>query len=362
MNILDQIVAKKNKQTQHKPLVSVVLPAYNEEALIEQSIDRLYTYMGSLVHQYDWELVLVNDGSHDETGPIADQLAISKPNLFVYHHKLNRNLGGALQTGFKHSRGDYVVVLDLDLSFAPAHIERLLTAIRLSDADIVIASPYMRGGRTSHVPFLRLLMSKLANRIMRMTARSHIHSFTSMARIYSGPFLRTLDLKSLDFGINTEILYKALILRARIVEIPGHLDWSFQNTFKNRTSGIKLFKGIISSLMSAFIFRPYALFFMIGLSLLLVASYVFAWIFINVYRAFPDIVPLGGDIETVLTRAVADVFQERPYSFVVGGTTLILAIQFLSMGFLSLQNKRYFDEIYHLGTTIYRHISQSPEN
>ena len=109
-----------------KSLVSIVIPAFNEEIIIERNIGLLYDYLETIVDDYRWEIIIVNDGSSDNTGALADSLAQKHDNLKVYHHITNRNLGTAMRTGFKNTNGDYVVVLDIDLSYAPEHIGRLL--------------------------------------------------------------------------------------------------------------------------------------------------------------------------------------------------------------------------------------------
>ena len=90
----------------------------------------------------------------------------------------------------------------------------------------------------------------------------------------------------------------------------------------------------------------------IGLVLLLISVYIIAWIFIQTFNILPEIPLVLGNFEDRFGLAVATVFKERPYSFMVGGITLITSLQFLSTGFLSLQNKRYFDELFHINTTL----------
>lgn len=344
--------------TSSKVLVSLLAPAYNEAVIIEDSVRRIYSYMKKLEDEYDWELVIVNDGSRDDTGRRADALAELRSNMRVIHHKINRNLGGALQTGFRHCHGQYIIVLDIDLSYAPEHIERLLIEATETDADIVVASPYMKGGKNTSVPPMRLLMSKVINRMLRVTSPVKLHTFTGMVRLYKTDFLRNLNLKSMNYSINPEIINKAAILRGRISEIPAHLDWSNQNEAVGRTSSIRIFAGILSGFMTSFIYKPYAFFMMTGAVLMVISLYIISWIFVHTFSAYNAILPGARDFENALSLAVASVFQERSYSFLVGGITLLLAFQFFSLGFLSLQNKRYFDELFHLGSSIFRHTNQ----
>lgn len=336
-----------------KPLVSIILPAFNEEAILEKNISRLYAYLESLHALYDWEILLVNDGSSDNTGPLAERIAETYDTMTVLHHKINRNLGTALRTGFKRSKGDYVVVLDIDLSYAPEHIERLLSEIQEIDGDMVIASPYMKGGKNTAVPRLRLLLSKVVNYMMRKASRLKISTFTGMVRVYKGDFIRALNTKSSTFDINSEILLKAYILRAVVAEIPAHLDWSEQKMLgKTRTSSLRIVTGIFNGLVNSFIFRPYMFFWVIGSLIFIMAVYIIIWIFINTYFAYPMTAEFFTGFGDRFSMAVSEVFRERPYAFVVGGTTLIISIQILGLGFISLQKKRYFDELFHLNSAI----------
>ena len=270
--------------TPKKPLLSIITPAYNESAIIINSLERLCHYLASLESRFRWELIVVNDGSKDQTGELAEAFAMSRPNIKVNHHPVNLNLGRALQTGFKMAKGDYVVVMDLDLTYSEDHSERLLDKLIAEKADMVIASPYMKGGKNTAVPRFRLLLSKTVNRIMRISSGANIYTFTGMVRAYRKSFLDSLNLKSGTYSINSEIIHKAIILRARILEIPAHLDWSGQENV-GRTSSIRVLKGIFLGLMQGFIFRPYVLFLGIGAFLLLVSLYMITWIFIHTFAA-----------------------------------------------------------------------------
>lgn len=349
----------KDKHHPEKPLVSIILPAFNEEAIIKKNIAILYEYLETLNDKYDWEILIVNDGSSDQTGALAESISKSYENMTVYHHKTNRNLGTAMRTGFDNSQGDYVIVMDIDLSYSPEHIGKLLNKIEEADADMVIASPYMKGGKNTCVPFMRLLLSKTVNFLMRKASNLNIHTFTGMVRAYNGDFVRSINTKSTTYDINPELILKAHILRAEVIEIPAHLDWTEQQKSGNtRTSSLRIFMGILNGLVNSFISRPYAFFWIVGLLILLISLYIIIWIFINTYQVFPETAVLADGFEERFTLAVSEVFRKRPYSFVVGGTTLIISIQLLSLGFLSLQKKRYFDELFHLNSAILKRTKE----
>ena len=333
------------------PILSIITPAYNEESIVTENLQILCDYLERFKNRYRWEIVIINDGSKDKTGLLADAFAAEHPDVRVYHHQVNRNIGGALRTGFLKARGEFLIVMDLDLTYAPEHIEQIVKELEVSEAEVVIASPYMKGGKCTNVPIHRLLLSKVVNYLMRLTASANIFTFTGMVRGYRKEFLQSLNLKSNTYSINPEIIQKALILRARIVEIPAHLDWSNQQQTGGRSSSIRIFKGVLAGLMSSFILRPYAFFMLIGLILMLLSAWTIGWIIVHTAGVFDIVEVPSGLINDRFTEAVAHVFRERPHAFFAGGITLVLAIQFFSLGFLSLQSKRYFDELFHLGTS-----------
>jgi hypothetical protein len=216
----------------------------------------------------------------------------------------------------------------------------------------------MKGGRTSHVPFVRLLLSRWGNRFLALTARGvspsgNVSTLTGMVRGYDGPFIRALHLKSMGMEINTEIIYKAMILGARIEEIPAHLDWGPQAPARStRVTPRRIRRGILFSLLAGFIIRPFAFFIVPGLLLVLASLYIVVWIGIHVVTHFRQL-PEGSSFDVALSKALALAFQQSPHAFIVGGITLTLAVQLFSLGVLALQVKQYFEELFHFGTRVY---------
>jgi glycosyltransferase involved in cell wall biosynthesis len=331
-----------------KPFISVILPCYNEEAILGTNLKRIIKYLENKIGKYKWEILLINDGSKDKTGDIANEFEKNNSNIRVIHHPTNLNLGNALKTGFKNSKGDIIVVLDIDLSYSIDHIETMVDKLIETSSDIVIASPYMKGGKVTAVPFTRRIMSRWVNRFMRIAAQDKYHTYTGMVRAYKKEFIQTVNLKTKDYEVNPEILYKAMILRARIVEIPAHLDWTEQNKFADkRKSSMKLLRGFFSGIMSSFIFRPYIFFLAVGTVLMLLSLYELIWLLFDTL----SYVSTSTGLIPTFSESLARQFRKNPQSFIVGGITFLAAIQFLSLGFLSLQSKRYFEELFHLGTS-----------
>lgn len=342
-----------------KPLVSIVVPVYNEAVILHNNLLKICNYMKTIEDNYRWEMIVVNDGSSDNTGKIAEDFACTRDNVRVLHHLINFNLGQALRFAFGHCRSDYIVTMDADLSYSPDHIGKLLSKIRETHAKMVIASPYMEGGKVSNVPWLRRTLSIWANRFLSLTAKGNLSTLTSMVRAYDRQFVDSLSLKAMDMSINAEIIYKAMLLNAHIVEIPAHLDWGPQKAADiGRVSSLKIKRGIIGYLLSGFMFRPFMFFILPGFLLMLLSVYPFFWIFFHTINQLQNVPPEVHSLTSRLSGAVALAFQLSPHSFIVGGVTLVLAIQLISLGIMALQSKRYFEEVFFLGTALYKQLNE----
>jgi glycosyltransferase involved in cell wall biosynthesis len=345
---------------EHRPLVSLVVPAYNEAPIVQTNLALLCNYMETISAEYRWEIVFVDDGSVDETLKLALALAEQQPNLRVLHQPTNFGAGQAFRFAFKQCRGDYVVTFDLDLSYSPDHIKKLLDKIKASKAKVVVASPYMTGGCLSNVPWVRRTLSIWANRFLSRAARGNLSTLTSMVRAYDGKFIQTLVLKSTGMEINPEIIQKSMLLSAKIDELPAHLDWGTQKTerFEQRSRlNLKLLRHVVAVLLSGFLFRPVMFFIVPGLGFFLVSGFANAWVLIHSYEQFQLLSAYQG-VGIRASAAVAAAFSQAPHTFIIGGMTLMLAIQLVSLGILALQGKSYFEEMFVLGSAIYKETQE----
>jgi glycosyltransferase involved in cell wall biosynthesis len=209
-----------------QPSVSVVVPAYNEAELLVNSLTTLHEYLCTLDDTYRWSMLVIDDGSVDGTGDIADDFAASHARVEVLHHEQNGGLGCAVRSAFGHCTSEYIVTMDSDLSYSPDHIRPLLDTIVTTDASVVVAAPYRPDAHAIGVPPTRLVTSRTANRLLAMAAGGGLTTLTGLVRAYSGDFARSLDLQESGPTVNCEILYRARERGAAVVEIPAHLDWT----------------------------------------------------------------------------------------------------------------------------------------
>ncbi|TYQ24759.1 glycosyltransferase family 2 protein [Pseudanabaena sp. UWO311] len=335
-----------------KPLVSLIVPAYNESSIIEANLAILCEYMQSLEANYQWEMIIINDGSRDDTHAKALEFAKSRDNILVLHHRINFGLGQSLKYGFKNCQGDYIVVVDLDLSYSVDHIGDMLDRIVKTQARIVVASPYMRGGSISNVPWLRKTLSIWANRFLSFTDKRSLATLTGMVRVYDARFLKKINLRSKGMDINPEIIHKARLLGARVEEIPAHLCWLPQKANEvKRISSMKIGWQIVDVLLSGFLFRPVIFFLIPSLILFLLSIYANFYAFLRSWSNYKDLASYQQFPD--FTEAIAMAYNQSPHTFFIGGVTLILAIQMFSLGTLSMQSKKYFEEIFFLASSIY---------
>ena len=233
----------------------------------------------------------------------------------------------------------------------------MLDKIVETQAMIVIASPYMQGGKVSNAPFARKLLSRWANRFLSFFVKTPYKkptTFTGMVRAYNREFLSGLTLRSMDVDIHCEIIYKAMILRARIDEIPAHLNWHVaQNESCDRKSHMRIFKAIILNLIAGFVLRPFMFFFLPGFFVLLLSLYPIFWAFYHSFVQYKNLIATTALTVYPFSNAISLAFSQSPHSFIIGGITLIIGIQLIGLGFLSYQNKRNYEELFHMGSHIY---------
>jgi glycosyltransferase involved in cell wall biosynthesis len=342
-----------------QPLVSIVLPAYNEAGVLAENMAEIMQYLSTLVGRYRFEVLLVNDGSRDNTAEVAGELAEKYPDLRVIHHPSNFGLGQAFKTAFAQSRGDYVITLDVDLSYSPDHIGLLLEEIQRTRAKLVLASPYMKGGRLTNVPWLRKTLSVWGNRFLRRFARGGISTITCMVRAYDGVFIRSLVLRSTGMDIMPEVVYKTMVLHGRIRQIPAHLDWTRQVAAgpPRRSSSMRILRHVFGTVISGFIFRPFMFLVIPGLLMLGFSLYVSAWMVIHFFRALSDLPQAVLSVEGP-SAALAQAFAQHPHTFIIGLLSLMLALQLIGLGVLALQSKKYFEEVFYLGISLNRGLQR----
>jgi glycosyltransferase involved in cell wall biosynthesis len=180
--------------------LTVFFPFYNEEANIE-GVTRVA--VETLVRLgLDWEIILVDDGSRDRTGELADRLAAENPRIRAIHHKPNRGYGGALQSGFRNATKEWVFYTDGDGQFDINQIERLLPLAGQYD----IVNGYRLNRQDNLIRRLNAFCwGALVKHLLKFRARDVDSAF----KLFRAEIFRHIDMKSNGALIDAEILARA---------------------------------------------------------------------------------------------------------------------------------------------------------
>jgi dolichol-phosphate mannosyltransferase len=193
--------------------LSLVIPTYNERARLGELVAETFRIFAA--HGVDGELVIVDDNSPDGTGALADELSTRYP-IRVIHRAGKQGLGTAVMDGFALATGDVLGVMDADLSHPPDVLPRLLNALHAENADLVIASRYVRGGRTKNWPLVRRAMSRFACLLARPL--THARDATSGYFIVRRHAVEGVVIKAGGFKICLELIVRGRV--RSIVEVP----------------------------------------------------------------------------------------------------------------------------------------------
>lgn len=180
--------------------LSVFFPCYNEEGNIEPLARKATAVLSGMVRQ--WEIIIVDDGSKDNTGAIADGLAAADSRIRVVHHRVNKGYGSALRSGFAAARMDYVFYTDGDGQFDLSEIDRLL-AIRES-ADIISGYRLKR-----QEGFRRKLNSTCWAWLVQRVLSFRCRDVDSAFKLYRRRIFDDFELKSTGALIDAEVLARA---------------------------------------------------------------------------------------------------------------------------------------------------------
>jgi len=283
---------------------------FNEAENVESTLSRVEAALASF--QGTYEIIAVNDGSLDNTLKILERMQSQNEKIKVVTYSKNIGRGMALREGFEKSKGEIVVSIDADLSYDPRDILDLVNTLRTApDIDLVLASPYMPGGGAENVPPLRLWISKLGNKILRLTMPNRIYTTTGIFRAYRKKVLDSLELESDGKEIHLEILSKVMALGYRVKEVPAILRGR-----KEGRSKFKFKKTAASHLVFSVFEKPMIIFGFLGLLTLGIG------LLIGIYIAY--------------LRFTGGLTPGRP--LITFAILLILGgIQILSFGFIAIQ-------------------------
>jgi glycosyltransferase involved in cell wall biosynthesis len=192
------------------PGISVFLPSHNEEANVERVVSGYVREMPRIAD--DFEVIVVDDGSRDRTGAIADRMAAADPHVRVVHHPVNRGYGGAVISGIRAARMPYVLLSDGDGQFDPAEVAKL--AAFMPEYDVVVG---FRARRADHL--IRKLNGAAWTALVRMLLGITIGDIDCGFKLFKREFLDAMELKARGAMISTELMARLAGSGARVKEV-----------------------------------------------------------------------------------------------------------------------------------------------
>ena len=213
--------------------LSIVIPAYNEEESITETIDQIEEALSKV--SIDHEIFIVNDNSKDNTLEVLEQLA-QKYTAVKYGTNLGPNgFGYAVRYGLERYTGDCVAVMMADLSDSPYDLIRFYTKMVEGNYDCVFGSRFIKGGKVIDYPIHKLFINRLANLFIQVLFGLKFNDTTNAFKIYRKEVIEGISpLLSHHFNLTVEMPLKAIVRGYSYTTIPI--------TWRNRTTGISKLK------------------------------------------------------------------------------------------------------------------------
>lgn len=198
----------------------VIVPTYNER-------ENLPSLVAEILAQSDaFHVLVVDDGSPDGTGAIADGIAAQEPRVSVLHREEKAGLGPAYIAGLTRGLAggfEYLLMMDADHSHDPADLSRLLRAVESGGADVALGSRWARGGGTAGWPMLRRVLSRAGSLYARVILGLALHDVTGGFRCLRRSVVEALDVTSIrssGYAFLIELNYRTALQGFTIVEVP----------------------------------------------------------------------------------------------------------------------------------------------
>jgi len=193
--------------------LSILMPVYNELATLESAVKRVL----NVDYPVDIELVIVDDGSTDGTRALYSQWA-NEPRVLMHEKASNGGKGSAIRKGSELATGDYVIMCDADLEYAPEEIPVMLEPILRGDAEVVYGTRTF--GSHNAYSYLYVLGNKAVTTFTNVLFNCYISDLETCFKLMPLAMYRKLDVKSAGFGMEAEVTGKILRSGVRPYEVP----------------------------------------------------------------------------------------------------------------------------------------------
>ena len=208
--------------------LSVVIPAYNEEGSISETITTLHAVLES--EKIEHEIIIVNDNSKDNTLPILEELKKNISSLVYYTNKGPNGFGYAVRYGLERFSGDCVAIMMADLSDDPADLVRFYSEMLKGNYDCVFGSRWIKGAKVIDYPQPKKFINRFVNNLVSWSFGLKYNDLTNAFKLYKKETIHGLKpFLSPHFNITLEMSLKAIVRNYSYTYLP--------NSWQNRKSG-----------------------------------------------------------------------------------------------------------------------------
>lgn len=213
--------------------LSIVIPAYNEEESITETIDQIEEAFSKVAIEH--EIFIVNDNSKDNTLQVLEALSQKYPSVKYETNHGPNGFGYAVRYGLERFSGDCVAVMMADLSDSPYDLIRYYTTMLEGNYDCVFGSRFIKGGKVIDYPWVKKIINRIANFIIRMVMRINYNDTTNAFKLYKREVIEGVKpILSPHFNLTIELPLKAIIRGYSYTVVP--------NSWTNRKYGVSKLK------------------------------------------------------------------------------------------------------------------------
>ena len=216
--------------------LSIIIPSYNESSIIEDSLKKIENFLSKKDFQY--EIILINDGSTDDTLNIVTQLSLKNPRIKIINIS-HKGKGAAVKKGIIESKAKWNFLCDADLSMPIDELDKFLTLINQDPSvDIIIANRSHVNSNVYKEPITRHYLGIIFNIFVRLLLLKNFHDTQCGFKLFkNSTTLKIFKLQKINgFCFDVEILYLANKFKKKIKQVP--IEWHY-----NHNSSVRIFNG-----------------------------------------------------------------------------------------------------------------------
>lgn len=200
--------------------LSIIIPVFNEGRTVHFILDKVKNV--HLINNIDKEIIIINDGSTDDTEILIEKYILMNPSLNIqyFKHEVNKGKGAAIHTGIMKATGEFLIIQDADLEYDPQEYNDLLNPVLKGVADVVYGSRF-RGGNPHRILFFwHTLGNKILTSLSNMFSNLNLSDMETCYKLFNTRIIQSISLKEKHFGFEPEITAKiSKIPEIRIYEV-----------------------------------------------------------------------------------------------------------------------------------------------